>query len=217
MAFRSKSPARVLAEIETIAERWRVRNVSVVDNILDMRYFRTVLPELASREHGCTFFWETKATLSRRQVRLLAAAGVNRIQPGIESLIDDVLNRMRKGTTFLQNLALLKWCREYGVAVEWNVLYGFPGESVDDYVAMAGLFDRITHLPPPTGFGRIRLDRFSPFHEAPDEFDMINVRAAAPFRHLYPVDASTLDQVAVPLRLRVPGRPRSAPVRPARH
>ena len=67
---------------------------------------------------------------------------------------------------------------------------------VGQQVALAGLFDRITHLPPPTGFGRIRLDRFSPFHEAPDEFDMINVRAAAPFRHLYPVDASTLDRLA---------------------
>ena len=29
-------------------------------------------------------------------------------------------------------MQLLK-CKEYGVAVDWNILYGFPGETLDDY------------------------------------------------------------------------------------
>ena len=47
---------------------------------------------------------------------------MRRIQPGIESLSDHVLKLMRKGTTALQNIQLLKWCREYGVQPEWNLL-----------------------------------------------------------------------------------------------
>ena len=33
----------------------------------------------------------------------------------------------------LQNVFVLKWFRYYGVEVSWNLLYGFPGESVEDY------------------------------------------------------------------------------------
>ena len=83
-----------------------------------------------------SLFYEVKANLRLQQVALLAAAGIDRIQPGIESLSDHVLKLMRKGTTALQNVQLLKWCREHGVKAEWNVLYGFPGELPEDYEAM---------------------------------------------------------------------------------
>ena len=74
-----------------------------------------------------------KANLTREQVRLLADAGVRHIQPGIESLSDHVLALMKKGVTGLRNVQLLKWCKEYGIEVDWNILYGFPGETREDY------------------------------------------------------------------------------------
>ena len=45
----------------------------MVDNILDMRYFETLIPELEARPRGPVIFYETKANLSRRQVGQLAA------------------------------------------------------------------------------------------------------------------------------------------------
>ena len=44
-----------------------------------------------------------------------------------------VLKLMRKGTSMLQNLRLLKWCRYYGIEVAWNLIWGFPGETEEDY------------------------------------------------------------------------------------
>src|SRR5262249_25280495 len=113
MAFRSKTPERVLAETRFLRERHGVATVSVVDDILDMRYFRSVLPRLAEADLGMEFFWEVKANLTRGQVHQLHAAGVRAIQPGIESFSDHVLALMRKGTTAFHNIELLKWCREY--------------------------------------------------------------------------------------------------------
>ena len=112
-----------------------------VDNILDMRYFRDVLPQLRERQLGLTLFYETKANLTKEQVKLLRDAGVLAIQPGVESLSTHVLQLMRKGVTALQNIQLLKWCRQYGVTVAWNLLYGFPGETAADYAAI-GQIDR---------------------------------------------------------------------------
>jgi ribosomal peptide maturation radical SAM protein 1 len=133
MAFRSKSPERALEEITWLRERHRTASFSVVDDILDMRYFRSLLPMLAERRLGVDFFWEVKANLTHKQVRQLRDAGVLYLQPGVESLSDHVLDLMRKGITGLRNIQLLKWCREYGVKPLWNLLYGFPGETEADY------------------------------------------------------------------------------------
>ena len=47
-------------------------------------------------------FYETKANLTKDQLRALREAGIGTIQPGIESLSTDVLRTMRKGTTAVQ-------------------------------------------------------------------------------------------------------------------
>jgi ribosomal peptide maturation radical SAM protein 1 len=196
LAFRSKSPKRALSEIRHLQERYGIAFFAAVDNILDMGYFRTLLPRLAAEPQGTTFFYEVKANLSGDQVALLAAAGVTIVQPGVESLSDRVLKLMGKGTSALQNVALLKWCREHGVRAEWNVLYGFPGETAQDYVDMAALIDDIWFLDPPSGCGPVRMDRFSPYHEDPASFGMVNVRPLAPYRHLYPFDRDALMRTA---------------------
>ena len=196
LAFRSKSPERALAEIRHLQDRYGIELFSAVDNILDMGYFRSLLPELAAKPHGATFFYEVKANLSAEQVALLAAAGVLLVQPGVESLSDHVLKLMGKGTSALQNVALLKWCREHGVRPEWNVLYGFPGETAQDYAEMAALMDDIWFLDAPSGCGPVRMDRFSPYHEDPAAYGMVNVRPLAPYRHLYPFEHDALMRVA---------------------
>ncbi len=196
MAFRSKSPARVLSEIRFLRDRYGVRTFGIVDDILDMRYFRTVLPQLAEAKLDIEFFWEVKANLGYGQVRQLRDAGILFIQPGIESLSDHVLKVMRKGTTGFRNIELMKWCREYGVAPYWNLLYGFPGETAEDYQESLGLIRAIWHLDPPTGCGPIRMDRFSPYHSDPAGFGMVNVRPMAAFSYLYPFDRRKLSDIA---------------------
>jgi len=196
MAFRSKTPDRVVRELADLRERYGDRTFSVVDDILDSRYFGTVLPRLAAANLDVELFWEVKANLSRHQVRTLSDAGVRFVQPGVESLSDHVLALMRKGTTGLRNIELLKWCREYGVKPLWNLLYGFPGETADDYLETVHLIQAIWHLDPPTGYGPVRLDRFSPYHDDPAGFGMTNVRPMAPFATLYPFDDDTVRRIA---------------------
>jgi ribosomal peptide maturation radical SAM protein 1 len=196
MAFRSKSPRRALDELEHLVDRWQMTNVEVVDNILDMKYFHDMLPALARAGRALQIFYEVKANLSRAQVQILHEAGVSRIQPGIESLSDHVLKLMRKGTTALRNIQLLKWAQEFGITVEWNILYGFPGETSEDYRRMLALLPAIRFLRPPCATGPIRLDRFSPYHNSPSEFGLINVRPLKTYHYLYPFDEESLSRIA---------------------
>jgi ribosomal peptide maturation radical SAM protein 1 len=196
MAFRSKSPERVVEEIAQLRSRYGVKGFWVVDDILDMRYFQSVLPMLEDAELDVELFWEVKANLAAKHVRALRAAGVNTVQPGIESLSDHVLEIMRKGTTGLKNIEFLKWCREYGVKPIWNLLYGFPGETAADYDEIRGLIEAIWHLDPPEAHGRLRLDRFSPYHDDPAAFGMENVRPKASLLHLYPFPSEDVMEIA---------------------
>jgi ribosomal peptide maturation radical SAM protein 1 len=196
LAFRSKSATRALAELDFLVDRWRIDMVEAVDNILDMRYFHDFLPALAEAPRRVHLFYEVKANLSRQQVRTLREAGVYRIQPGLESMSDHVLKLMRKGTTALRNIQLLKWCHAEGIAVDWNVLYGFPGETREDYVGMLDLLRAIRFLSPATGWGPIRLDRFSPYFEDPAAYGFTNVRPMVPYSYLYPFDVDSLHRIA---------------------
>lgn len=196
IAFRSKSADRVRHELTSLVNRWQIDFVEVVDNILDMRYFDDLLPSLVNAGQPARLFFEVKANLSRSQVKLLQAAGVYRIQPGIESLSDHILKLMRKGVTALRNIQLLKWCKEYNLAVDWNILYSFPGETQADYEAILELLPAIRFLGPPSACGPVRLDRFSPYYNAPADFGLRNVRPMIPYKYLYPFDTTSLSRIA---------------------
>jgi ribosomal peptide maturation radical SAM protein 1 len=175
-----------------------------------MRYFSDLLPALAADGRPWEIFWETKANLSRAQVATLRAAGVTTIQAGIESLSDRVLKLMRKGTSGLRNVQLLKWCREQEVAVGWHLLYGFPGETRQDYEHMFAMLPAIEFLHPPRSFGRIRMDRFSPYFDNPQEFGLTNIRPGAAYRFLYPFPPESVMRIAYHFHFDYP--PGAAPI-----
>lgn len=196
MHFRSKSPERALAELQALTE-YETKLVYSVDCVLDHRYFRTVLPQMQSRDHGLMLFYETRPTLTREQVRLLSAAGVLWIQPGIESLSTRSLRRMKKGVSAYQNVLLLKYAAEWQVGVLWNILYGFAGESASEFEEMAALAPLVSHLQAPSiGCHRVRLDRFSPMHTHPELFGLTNVKPYPTYGYVFPLAGDSLSRMA---------------------
>jgi ribosomal peptide maturation radical SAM protein 1 len=195
MKYRSKSPERVLTELEELSRRYGVNGIQFVDNILDMSYFRTMLPRLAAEGGRYALFYETKANLKREQVKLLADAGVRWIQPGIESLDDNVLRLIGKGNSTVINLQLLKWCSEFGINAAWNMLSGVPGESDSWYAVMAEWLPAIFHLQPPSGVNRIRYDRFSPYHSRARDFGL-TLEPSRAYAYVYPLPRESLMQLA---------------------
>jgi len=176
MAFRSKDPDRFADELHTQVRRYGDRGFLITDNILDLGYIQTLFPRLIVDGKKLVMFYETKSNLRKDNLELMAAGGIAKIQPGIESLSSPILQLMAKGTTRLQNVQLLKWCEEFGVGVMWNFLYGFPGEDPAEYDDMVELLPRLVHLPPPLGCARIRLDRFGPYWNDPEAHGIENVR-----------------------------------------
>lgn len=195
MSFRSKSPRRVVEEVRELEARYGISSFETVDNILDMAYFKNVLPELAADGGGRRLFYEVKANLRRDQVERLRQAGVIWLQPGIESLHTAVLDLMDKGVQAWQNVQLLKWCRELGVRLSWNFLWGFPGEEDGWYDGMAAFLPELEHLQPPSGVIRVRFDRYSPYHQRPADFGL-TLRPHPAMSFVYPLPEEELRDLA---------------------
>ncbi|MGA3109066.1 MAG: RiPP maturation radical SAM C-methyltransferase [Candidatus Bathyarchaeia archaeon] len=196
MKYRGKTADRLLKEMDDLLQEWGPHTIQVVDNILSLDFFKSLFPEVIRRRVKLNLFFETKSNLKREQLRLLKTAGVRGIQPGIESLSDDTLNLMGKGVTGLQNIWLLKACREMGIAAYWNWLAGFPNEKPSEYERMKRWVPLLYHLQPPGQFGSIHLDRFSPLFNFQKKFGIHNVRAARPYRLIYAFDDKTLYDLA---------------------
>lgn len=196
MFYRSKSPDRALQEVVHLAEKYPGTMISAVDNILDMKYFKSFVPELGAQGLNVELFYEVKANLKKDQIRLLREAGITRIQPGVESFSNKILNLMGKGVKGLQNIQLLKWCKEYGIRPFWNILYGFPGEDPQEYFQMAKLLPLLTHLPAPESLGQIRIERFSPNFKYPDQLGFANVKPYPSYSHIYPFSEEVVSNLA---------------------
>jgi ribosomal peptide maturation radical SAM protein 1 len=185
MAFRSKSPERAYSELLHLTNKYRGFPLSAVDNIIDVTFFKSLLPKMAEKPLGEQICYEVKSNLKEAQVKLLAEAGITLIQPGIESLSSEILGLMKKGVTGIQNIQLLKWCKQYAVRPEWNFIWGFPREPANEYARMRDLLPAISHLPPPGSAGKIRMDRFSPNFNSPEHFGFCNVRPFPSYAYVY--------------------------------
>ena len=99
MAFRSKSPERVVDELAYLRDRYGVRSVQHRRRHPRHALLQDGVPMLAEADLGLELFWEIKANLTDRQSASSATPASPTSSPAIESLNDHVLELMRKGTT----------------------------------------------------------------------------------------------------------------------
>lgn len=186
MTYRAKSPERIHHELAVQNETHGLSLISFTDNIVSLKFMRPLIERLEKDPLPLKYFIETKANLSRRQVKEYKRAGIDFMQPGIESLSSHVLDIMNKGITALANVACLKYCREAGLRPSWNLLHGFPGETREDYEQTLRFLQAIVHLDAPDGVGPMKLTRFSPSFTDSEALGFHDRRPAPYYRLMFP-------------------------------
>ena len=168
MAFRSKSPAQVLEMLKHLSRRYGTRHFNAIDNILAPEYAEALFGVLAEAKTDLELHYEIRPTVSRAQLRSMRRGGLISVQPGVESFSTHVLTLMKKFTTGIKNVELLKWTAYFHISNAYNLLYGFPGETVDDAKLHAKVIPQLFHYQPPYGMVKARPDRGSPIRTATD-------------------------------------------------
>jgi len=199
MGYREKSPEKVIAELTALVNETGVRKVEMTDNIMPHSYFNSLLPLLIDADLDIEIFYEQKANISLDKILSLRAAGIKRIQPGIESLNDDLLKLMKKGTSSKQNIAILRYARSTGTFMVWNILSGFPGEQEEWFAETARWVPGLVHLQPPTSVYRLNFDRFSPYFERASQYGITNLVPHPSYHYAFP-NCDYLDELAYHFR-----------------
>lgn len=194
--YRAKSPDRVAEELVHNVHRYRCLRYNFVDTLFAPGQLDPMLRLLVAlrRRYDLTFSGEFRADLTKPQIRLMADAGFERIQLGVESFSSPILKRMRKGTFAAQNIQVLRWCQEAGIEARHNIICGFPSETAGELREMVDTMRLLSHLPAPFA-GNFSLERGSPMFAHPAAFGM-TVRQSARHQALYR-GAATANRQAV--------------------
>ena len=89
----------------------------------------------------------------------------------------------------------IKLAREVEVKVDWNFLFGFPGETSLHYEEMLQIIPLVVHLDPPGGFYKVRADRFSPYFNTPEAHG-IRIKPNAAYSYIYDLPKESIQEIA---------------------
>jgi hypothetical protein len=193
IGYRKKSSPRIFDEMLGLWKRYGHGGLYAVDNIMPRQFISEVLPGLAENPVPLEVFFEVKANLREEELNLFVLGGITHVQAGIESFCSHVLKIMAKGVNARQCIKLLIDSVSRQIDVRWNLIFGFPGESRGDYVDMLKIIPYLEHLQPPIGFGRIRIDRFSPYQVAPERYGIGRLEPLPAYAKIYPSHARIAD------------------------
>ncbi|MFP4037948.1 MAG: RiPP maturation radical SAM C-methyltransferase [Desulfobacteraceae bacterium] len=128
--YRAKSPERVAREVDELTEKHRLLTVSFTDNLLPARGQERLFRCLAELPKDLSLFAEMRSTVSPRAQAAMAEAGMRRVQVGIEALSSSLLRKMRKGTTAMVNLEIMKRSEAPDMPeLASNLILQFPGSG----------------------------------------------------------------------------------------
>ena len=172
-SYREKTPEKLHGEILRMAKEYPGYEIALCDNMVSSRMMRKLFPLLAEDgDMPCSLFAEIRTNHGPEEVRALAEARFRRVQSGVESLNDHLLSLMGKGSTGVQNIALLKYCATFHVAVIWQMMAKIPGEKREDYEQMMGVMALLSHLHPPANVIYIDFMRFSRYCDRPQDYGL---------------------------------------------
>ena len=133
--YRSKEAIQVAREMEELASKHSSLKFSFADNILDSRKLKLLFKSITELDRSFEIFAELRASVSRDDLIQMRRAGVNQVQIGVEALSSNLLGKIDKGTTAIQNIELMKHCEELNIQHSSNLILGFPtsdGRDVEE-------------------------------------------------------------------------------------
>jgi ribosomal peptide maturation radical SAM protein 1 len=196
MNFRSKPAAQVLDMLQSLSRKYGRFHFNAIDNIMETDYITNLFEPLAEARADLSIHYEVRPHFSREQLGRMRQGGLISVQPGIESLSTHVLKLMKKHGTGIKNISFLKWCVYYGINNLYNILFGFAGETAEDYIQQNELVDKLQHLQPPYGITNARPDRGSPMFTDPEQHAIHKIVPNSCYEYIYPEDQFEIPKVA---------------------
>lgn len=198
LVYRKKSGKRFACELKKISDLKAGFQICVTDEVLSdetLKEVAEVFKDMQEKKPDIVYV-QVRPDIGYEDLKRLEEIGVRRLEAGIETLSIRILQLIKKGTRAIRNIAFLKWCKELGIEVVWNLLWGFPGEPIEPYQTMARIVPLLFHLDPPNFVGEVRVERFSPMYENPEYFELKDIRAYPAYSYVYALPKESIENLA---------------------
>lgn len=163
--YREKNVDKIVEEIDFLSDKYKILNFQIVSNNLLVKDTRKLCERIIELGKDLSFFAEARADqLKRSDYTLLKQAGFNIIQTGIESFSSSYLKKMNKGVGVIDNIAALKFCKENGIANEYNLIVGYPNEETVDFEETKKNIQLFKQYLDPPNFCNLRVVYGSPIY-----------------------------------------------------
>lgn len=134
--YNTRSPNRVVAEIERHVKEHNVTHFWMCDDIFGLKpgWVQAFRDELKSRNLKITYFIQSRADLLLQDDNMdaLVESGLREVWIGAESGSQKILDAMDKGTTLEQIKISTEKLQSRGVKVAYFLQFGYLGETKDD-------------------------------------------------------------------------------------
>jgi magnesium-protoporphyrin IX monomethyl ester (oxidative) cyclase len=203
----AQRPRDVEAVVDELAALHRLHGATfffATDNIIAPTHVTHLPALIRERLPPVELFFETRVAMQRTHLQELAGAGIVHMQAGIESLIQEVLDKTDKGTTPTSNLCFLRRSVEFKVRPYWNLLFGFPGDDRSWYDGLIAVMPRFHHLPAPDAI-QFSLQRFSPYFNEPERYGIHSLGPRLGSRYVWDLPADEIRDLSFDLAFDCPG------------
>lgn len=128
--FRARSAENVIKEIQFLIEKYGVKYVYIDDDTFTVDKQRVI--DICGMLKDKGIYWGTLSridTIDSEMLKEMKEAGCDMIVYGVESGSQEVLNKMKKGTTIEQIRRVIKETKDIGIRVHATFMFGSPGET----------------------------------------------------------------------------------------
>ncbi len=177
--YRIKSPAKVSKELRCLAETYDVNDFVFVDRVTPhMSWWKDLRRHLKIQKKipPSTLFAEVRPTITRAHLKAMIEAGVTKVQVGCETLSQNVLDSMRKNSTVIENIRVMKIGEELALNMHNNLMIRFPTETRRDVDIICENFDYVMGYRPMIGPYNFVLEYGSFVYDHPRKFGIAHIK-----------------------------------------
>ena len=185
--YRLKKSDRMVAETLHLAKTHECLQFTFTDNALPPGEADRFFKKLLEKELDFDFFAEIRGITDPERLQLYSRAGLKTVQVGIEALSTSLLTKMAKGTTAMDNIAVMKICSSSAIRMEGNLITDFPTTTDEEIAQTLKNLDFVLPFLPLQA-ATFFLGYGSPIHDHAKDFSIAKITSHSKNRLLFPKD-----------------------------
>lgn len=186
--YRAMSGERIFQEVVHQKKRYAIVQINFMDLAFNSNMGSLIKFCELMIKNSIDMCWHVnmlvRSELTKEIIEMIASAGCKHVIFGIESGSERILKMMNKHYNITDADRIIRQMHEAGICVTANFMFGFPGETEEDFVRTLDFLKRNFKFldrcyPSRTYFA---LEEFSYVYDHPEEF---NIKASSSCHHLF--------------------------------